>query len=83
MKRTLPLLLLAALCSGCVKTIVESDQVKVQTTRFLWPGSIGKASLTASNGTTLSLEGYQSDTAKLIEAMAAGVAAGAMKGARP
>lgn len=69
-------------CTGCVRTVATSDRVTVSTTRFLWPGSIGKASILSTNGTTMSLEGYQSDPTKLFEAVAAGVAQGVVKGTK-
>lgn len=77
------LLITLALSTGCVKTVVTSDHVSVSTTRFLWPGAIGKASIVSTNGTQLSLEGYQSDPTKLIETIATGVAAGTAKGLKP
>lgn len=63
-------------CSGCVKTIVQADNITLTTTRFLWPGSIGNASLTTSNKTTLKLSGYSSDVNQLVESVAFGVAQG-------
>ena len=69
------LLLLPCLLAGCVQTKVEAGGARMTTTRFLWPGSIGKASVTASNA-AMNVEGYTSESTQLIEAVAAGVAAG-------
>ena len=73
----------ALLCVGCVKTRVEAGGVMLESSRFLWPGKIAKAQVMSTNGISLLLEGYQSDTAQLAGEVAKGVATGIGKGVSP
>ena len=70
----LTLLALLCLSGGCVKTQVETGSVKFATTRFLWAGNVSEASIT-TNG--MSLKGYNSDPASLVEAAVRGAVSAA------
>ena len=66
---------LAALAAtGCVQTTLKSPDFTFTTTRFLWNGRIGEASVN-TNG-TVTLREYRSDAEKIAEAVARGVATG-------
>ena len=68
---------------GCVKTRVTDGSVTLESTRFLWPGKIAKAEIVSTNGSRLTLEGYQSDAAQLAGQVAEGVTKGLGQAVKP
>ncbi len=70
-------LVLLALSTGCVQTTFRlADGTEFKTSRLLWTGNIGEASITSTNGTSAGLKTYTSENAQVAEAIARGVAAG-------
>lgn len=81
--KTSVLFLTALLVAGCTTRTVEYQGVRYVHRSFGVKQSIGKLSIFAPNGTSVSIEGYSNDQAEFAGAVVEKAVSAAMKGVAP